>query len=104
MLLDTFHLNIENKDIRSAIAGAGARLAHFHVSDNDRGVPGSGHVPWQEVRAGLQAANYDRWIVAEMFVVPGNPASHDLNIWRDIEPDATDAARRALGFMQATFV
>lgn len=102
-LLDTFHLNIEEKDIRTAIAGAGDKLIHFHVSDNDRGVPGSGHVPWDQVVRGLADAHYDGWIVAEMFVRPGNPASDDLNIWRDIEPDATDAARRALAFMQATF-
>ena len=102
-LLDTFHLNIEEKDIRSAIGSAGDRLAHFHVSDNDRGVPGSGHVPWTDVRAGLDDAAYDGWIVAEMFVIPGNPASADLNIWRHIEPDAADAARRALDFMRRTF-
>jgi D-psicose/D-tagatose/L-ribulose 3-epimerase len=102
-LRDTFHLNIEDKDIRGAIAGAGDRLVHFHVSDNDRGVPGSGHVPWGEVKAGLADVGYDGWVVAEMFVRPGNPASADLNIWREIEPDATDAARRALAFMRAGF-
>ena len=103
VLLDTFHLNIEEKDIRAAIAGAADRLVHFHVSDNDRGVPGSGHIPWDQVVAGLHDARYEGWIVAEMFVRPGNPASTDLNIWRDIEPDATDAARRALAFMRASF-
>lgn len=102
-LLDTFHLNIEEKDIKSAIVSAGDRLVHFHVSDNDRGVPGSGHVPWNEVKAGLDAIGYDGWIVAEMFVIAGNPASADLNIWRNIEPEATDAARRSLEFMQTTF-
>lgn len=102
-LLDTFHLNIEEKDIAAAIAGAADRLVHFHVSDNDRGVPGSGHVPWEQVRDGLAAANYDNWIVAEMFVIAGNPASADLNIWRNIEPEATDAAARALAFMRKTF-
>jgi len=102
-LLDTFHLNIEEKDIPGAIIGAADKLVHFHVSDNDRGVPGSGHVPWGEVRDALREADYDGWVVAEMFVVAGNPASADLNIWRDIEPDPTDAAARALAFMQKTF-
>lgn len=102
-LLDTFHLNIEEKDVKSAIAASGDRLVHFHVSDNDRGVPGSGHVPWDDVKSGLNAIGYDGWIVAEMFVIAGNPASHDLNIWRDIEPEATDAATRALAFMRETF-
>ncbi len=103
VLLDTFHLNIEEKDIRAAIASSKGKLAHFHVSDNDRGVPGSGHVPWDEVKAGLADVGYDGWIVAEMFVMAGNPASADLNIWRDIEPAPTDAARRALAFMKRHF-
>lgn len=103
-LLDTFHLNIEEKDITQAITSAVGKLVHFHVSDNDRGVPGSGHVPWTEVRDALKSINYDKWIVAEMFVIAGNPASSDLNIWRNIEPDATDAAKRALTFMKKTFL
>lgn len=102
-LLDTFHLNIEEKDVEGAITSAGDKLVHFHVSDNDRGVPGSGHVPWDEVKRGLNAISYDGWIVAEMFVVAGNPASGDLNIWRNIEPEATDAAARALTFMRQSF-
>lgn len=103
VLLDSFHLNIEEKDIIAAIALAGDRLFHFHVSDNDRGVPGSGHVPWDGVREGLRAAAYDGWIVAEMFVKSGTPAGADLNIWRDIEPDATSAAAAALAFMRGHF-
>lgn len=103
ILLDTFHLNIEEKDVRGAITAAADRLVHFHVSDNDRGVPGSGHVPWAEVVAGLEAAAYDRWIVAEMFVKTGTPAGNDLNIWRDIETDTTTAAANALSFMRHTF-
>lgn len=103
VLLDTFHLNIEEKDIRAAIGSAKGKLSHFHVSDNDRGVPGSGHLPWDDVKAGLEDAHYDGWIVAEMFVIGGNPASADLNIWRNIEPDPTDAAKRALAFMKKTF-
>ena len=103
VLLDTFHMNMEEKDVAAAIVSARDHLVHFHVSDNDRGVPGSGHVPWTDVRRGLTDIGYDRWIVAEMFVVAGNPASADLNIWRDIEPDATRAAAQTLEFMQDTF-
>jgi D-psicose/D-tagatose/L-ribulose 3-epimerase len=102
-LLDTFHLNMEEKDIRNSIAATADKLVHFHVSENDRGVPGSGHIPWDDVKGGLNDAEYNGWIVAEMFVIAGNPASADLNIWRNIEPDATDAAKRALAFMQKTF-
>ncbi len=103
VLLDTFHMNIEEKDVAGAITATGDRLVHFHVSDNDRGVPGSGHAPWQEAVQGLRALGYDRWIVTEMFVMAGNPASADLNIWRDLEPDPTAAAAQALSFMRQTF-
>ncbi|MEP3276743.1 MAG: sugar phosphate isomerase/epimerase, partial [Stappiaceae bacterium] len=103
VLLDTFHLNIEEKDIKAAITNTGDKLVHFHVSDNDRGVPGSGHVPWDEVTRGLGDIQYRGWIVTEIFVIAGNPASTDLNIWRDIEPEATDAAARSLAFMRKTF-
>jgi D-psicose/D-tagatose/L-ribulose 3-epimerase len=103
VLLDTFHLNIEEKDISAAITGAADTLVHFHVSDNDRGVPGAGHIPWGAVRDALAAINYDKWIVAEMFVIAGNPASTDLNIWRNIEPEPNNAARAALKFMRETF-
>ena len=103
VLLDTFHLNIEEKDIKSAIVNAGKHLKHFHVSDNDRGVPGSGHVPWGEVKSGLSDINYNGWIVAEMFVISGNPASSDLNIWRNIEADPTQAAKLSLEFMRKNF-
>ena len=97
------HLDIEEKDVGAAIRLAADRLVHFHVSDNDRGVPGSGHVPWQDVKSALSDIGYDGWIVAEMFVIAGNPASADLNIWRDIEPDMDDAAARAMAFMRETF-
>ena len=100
VLLDTFHMNVEEKDIRGAIAASAQKLKHFHVSDNDRGVPGSGHVPWQEARHGLADAGYDGWIVAEMFVKSGTPAGGDLYIWRHIEPDPTEAARQALAFLE----
>jgi len=103
VLLDTFHLNIEEKDIKSAIVNAGKHLKHFHVSDNDRGVPGSGHVPWGEVKSGLSDINYNGWVVAEMFVISGNPASSDLNIWRNIEADPTQAAKLSLEFMRKNF-
>ena len=103
VLLDTYHLNMEEKDMSAAIAGTGEKLFHFHVSENDRGVPGSGHLPWSDVKDGLDKLGYDNWIVAEIFVIAGNPASADLNIWRNIEPDATDAARRSLSFMRNTF-
>ena len=103
VLLDTFHMNIEEKDPPAAIRHVGDKLFHFHVSDNDRGTPGSGRFDFGSAAAALQDIGYDGWVTAEMFVVPGNPTSADLNIWRAIEADPTEAARQALDFMGTTF-
>jgi len=103
VLLDTFHMNIEEKDPAAAIRRTGDRLFHFHISDNDRGVPGSATFDFASAADALRAVGYDGWVTAEMFVVPGHPTSADLNIWRAIEADPTSAARRTLAFMKAVF-
>lgn len=103
VLLDSFHMNIEEKDPAAALRAAGDTLVHYHVSDNDRGVPGCGHYDFPADAKALQDIDYDRWIVAEMFVLAGNPTSADLNIWRDIEPDATIAATQTLAYLREVF-
>ncbi len=100
VLLDTFHMNMEEKDIGAAIRATGDCLVHFHCVENDRGVPGSGHTPWPDIFTALRDIRYDRWLTLEMFVKPGVDVSPDLNIWRPIETDPTDAARRALQFLR----
>ncbi|SOH92197.1 D-psicose/D-tagatose/L-ribulose 3-epimerase [Monaibacterium marinum] len=103
VLLDSFHMNIEEKDPPAALRAAGDTLVHYHVSDNDRGVPGSGRYDFPADAAALRDIGYDGWVVAEMFVMAGNPASADLNIWRDIEPDPTQAAIQTLKYLREVF-
>lgn len=103
VLLDSFHMNIEEKDPPAALRAAGSTLVHYHVSDNDRGVPGSGRYDFPADAAALRDIEYKGWVVAEMFVMAGNPASADLNIWRDIEPDPTQAARQTLEYLRRVF-
>lgn len=103
VLLDTFHMNIEEKSPPQAIIAAGGGLVHFHVSDNDRGVPGSGHYDFKATAQALNQIGYDGWVTAEMFVTAGNPNSADVNIWRHIEADPTEAAQACLAFMQGIF-
>jgi D-psicose/D-tagatose/L-ribulose 3-epimerase len=67
ILLDTFHANIEEKTIGGALRDAGRHLKHLHVCENDRGVPGSGHVAWDEFFATVAAMGYDRWMTIESF-------------------------------------
>lgn len=103
VLLDSFHMNIEEKDPSAAIRAAGKALCHYHVSDNDRGVPGSGRYDFPSDAIALKEIGYKGWVVAEMFVIAGNPASADLNIWRDIEPDPTHAAIQTLAYLRKVF-
>ena len=103
VLLDAFHMNIEEKDPPAAIRAAGDTLVHYHVSDNDRGRPGSGRYDFPADAKALADIGYDEWVVAEMFVMSGHASSRDLNIWRDIEPDPTDAAIKTLAYLKDTF-
>lgn len=103
VLLDSFHMNIEEKDPPAALRAAGSTLVHYHVSDNDRGVPGSGRYNFPADAQALRDVGYQGWVVAEMFVMAGNPASKDLNIWRDIEPDPTQAAIQTLSYLRKVF-
>ena len=102
-LLDSFHMNIEEKAPSDAIRAAKDTLCHYHVSENDRGVPGSGHYDFPADAAALKEIGYTGWVVAEMFIIAGNPASRDLNIWRDIEPDPTRAATQTLAYLRKVF-
>lgn len=103
VLLDSFHMNIEEKDPPTALRAAGDTLVHYHVSDNDRGQPGSGRYDFPADAKALRDIGYDKWVVAEMFVMAGYPSSRDLNIWRDIEPDPTVAAIQTLAYIKEVF-
>ncbi|MEX0276732.1 MAG: sugar phosphate isomerase/epimerase family protein [Ruegeria sp.] len=103
VLLDSFHMNIEEKDPPAAIRAAGDTLVHYHVSDNDRGQPGSGRYDFPADAKALKDIGYKGCIVAEMFVMAGHASSRDLNIWRDIEPDPTRAAVDTLAYLKKVF-
>ena len=75
ILLDTFHMNIEEKSVGDAIRAAGKRLKHLHGCENDRGAPGSGHVPWKEVAAAVKDAGYDGPVVIESFTSKVNDSA-----------------------------
>ena len=62
---DTFHANIEEKDPVEAIKASGKRINHFHCSENDRGICGTGHVPWKESFAALKEIGYSDWLTVE---------------------------------------
>lgn len=103
VMLDTFHMNIEEDDFAQAIRTAGPLLGHFHTGENNRKVPGSGNLPWHEIGCALRDIGYDRAVVMEPFVRPGGTVGNDIKVWRDLSNGASDArldedARRSLAF------
>lgn len=83
-LLDTFHANIEEKNIRGAAEVLGSRIFHVHTCENDRGTPGSGHVDWDALFPALQRAGYDGWLVIESFAGTIPEIAAAACIWRDL--------------------
>ena len=96
VLMDAYHMNIEEKDPAAAIRRCGSRLVHLHVAGRDRGVPDPNDLERSGLREALRDIGYDGCVTCEMFVQAGQPVSPDLTVWRDIEPDPADAAGRAL--------
>jgi D-psicose/D-tagatose/L-ribulose 3-epimerase len=90
VLFDTFHANIEEKSIQSSLRSIGPHLKHVHACENDRGIPGSGHVAWGELRDELRARDYDGWVVIESFGFAIREIAAAACIWRDLAstPDA----------------
>lgn len=103
ILLDTFHMNIEEKSMLDAISKAGDKLFHFHACENDRGTPGTGQINWNEVARGLDKVRYNGWISLESFV-PFDPAfSSAMRVWRPLAKDQDEIARKGLEFMKKMF-
>ena len=98
--IDTFHCNIEEKDTPAAIRSVAKRLGHFHVSESDRGTPGTGQVPWEDVFAVLRDVGYDRWVVIESFARDIRDLCAAACIWRDIYDSADGLAKDGLAFMK----
>jgi D-psicose/D-tagatose/L-ribulose 3-epimerase len=100
ILLDTFHMNIEERSVGAALRAAGARLKHVHGCENDRGAPGSGHVPWHEVRDALKAINYDGPVVIESFTTKVKTIARAAAIWRSFSPTQDALAEDGVKFLR----
>ncbi len=98
--IDTFHGNIEEKDTAAAIRAAGAMVGHFHASENDRGLPGTGQVRWAEAFAALRDIGYGGWVTIESFAQGIVDLCAAACIWRPIYDSADDLARKGLAFLK----
>lgn len=88
--LDTYHMNIEENNIGDAIRLVGKRLRHFHTGENNRNVPGRGHLDWNEIFQALKDIDYKRDIVSEPFLMMGNEVGYDIRVWRPILENPTE--------------
>jgi D-psicose/D-tagatose/L-ribulose 3-epimerase len=100
--VDTFHANIEEKDTAAAIRAAGRYVGHFHASESDRGVPGTGQVRWRKVFAALNDIKYDGWVTIESFATGIVGLCAAACIWRPIYESADDLAVDGLRFLKKT--
>jgi D-psicose/D-tagatose/L-ribulose 3-epimerase len=100
IMLDTFHMNIEEKSLGTAIRTAGSRLCHFHACENDRGAPGSGNVTWAEVKAALSDIGYDGPVVIESFTDKVKSIARAAAIWRAFEPSQDALAQNGVIFLK----
>jgi D-psicose/D-tagatose/L-ribulose 3-epimerase len=104
IMLDSFHMNIEEKSLGDAIRATGKRLAHFHACENDRGAPGSGNVTWNEVAKALKDINYDGPVVIESFTNKVKSIARAAAIWRAFEPSQDALAENGLKFLKRLLV
>jgi len=101
--LDTFHMNIEEKDQAAAIRKAGKLLGHFHACGSDRGTPGGDHIAWPAIVKALKAVGYKGDVVIESFTTDVKVIARAAAIWRRIEPRRNDIAIKGLAFLRKAF-
>lgn len=99
-MYDTFHAHIEEKNQAAPIAALGNRFAHVHISENDRGVPGTGQVRWDEAFAALKKSGYDGWLTIEAFgrALPDIAAA--TKVWRDLFAQSEDVYLQGIDFIK----
>src|SRR5918999_3484503 len=99
--LDSFHMNIEEKNSADAVRRAGKRLYHFHACENDRGAPGSGvNIDWDNVAKALKDVGYARQAVIESFTPKTKSIAAAAAIWRQFEPSQDALAGNGLAFLR----
>lgn len=99
ILFDTHHANIEEKKFSDAIDTAAPYLRHVHISENDRGTPGEGHIPWEETFAGLSRHNYQGWLTIEAFTRNDPEFANSINVWREYSRP-WDIAEKGFAFIR----
>ncbi len=103
VMLDTFHMNIEERSIGDAIRAAGQRMRQLHACENDRGAPGSGHVPWDEVATACRDIGFNGPFVIESFTNKVKSIAKAAAIWRKFADSQDALAESGLGYLRTLF-
>jgi D-psicose/D-tagatose/L-ribulose 3-epimerase len=108
IMLDTFHMNIEEDNMAAAIRRAGKDLCHLHLGEQNRRVPGKGSLPWTEIGQALRDIDYHGAAVMEPFVMQGGTIGSEIKVWRDLVEDPTEEkldrdAKGAVEFVRHVF-
>lgn len=108
VLLDTFHMNIEEDNIPAAIRLTGSYLGHLHVGEANRKLPGQGSLDWKAIAAAVHDVHYDGNVVMEPFLLKGGSVGRDIKVWRDLSGGADEAKMDrmladAVKFLHANF-
>jgi D-psicose/D-tagatose/L-ribulose 3-epimerase len=103
LLLDTFHMNIEEKNIPAAIRRAAGRIIEFHACSNDRGTPGEDHLPWRAIAQALRDVRYDGPVVIEAFTPEVREIARAVSIWRPLAKSQDSLAKDGLNNLRAVF-
>jgi D-psicose/D-tagatose/L-ribulose 3-epimerase len=98
--LDTFHMNIEEKNCYEPIVSTGKLLCHMHCCENDRGTAGTGSINWDQVFKGLVDVEYNRWITLESFTPEIKSVAASTAIWRQLAPSADSLASEGLKYLK----
>lgn len=100
--LDTFHMNIEEKNQAASIKKVGKLLGHFHACGSDRGTPGNDHIDWEPIAKALKAVKYQGDVVIESFTTDVKVIARAAAIWRRIEPTTDEIAVKGIKFLKKT--
>jgi D-psicose/D-tagatose/L-ribulose 3-epimerase len=109
VMLDTFHMNIEEESFSAAIHAAGSYLGHFHIGEPNRRPPHEGgRMDWAGIAGALREIGYQGTVVMEPFVLMGGQVGSDIKVWRDLsgnggEKELDEEARKSAAFIRRTF-
>jgi D-psicose/D-tagatose/L-ribulose 3-epimerase len=103
MMFDSFHANIEEENLPNAFAAAAPEIVHVHISNNDRGVPGRGHINFPELFRTIKSSGYDGWLTIEAFGRALPDLVEPTRVWRDFFKDPYDVVTEGYRYIKDTW-